>query len=84
MSSARARLFQLADLVRESRDETVVILETRGGSERLLASPHYVAVDHHSARLALNGEVSRPGTRTQDPPGRETQRPSFAGNRIAG
>jgi hypothetical protein len=33
ISTARTRLFQLADLVRQSGDDSVVVLEQRGGSE---------------------------------------------------
>ena len=33
MSKARAKLFALADLVRGSGDDTVVVLERRGGGE---------------------------------------------------
>ena len=59
MSSARARLFHLADLVRHSRDDTVVILEGRGGVEPLALV--------REARLAfLEDQVSRvdPGLQT--------------------
>ena len=33
ISSARSRLFELADLVRRSGDDTVVVFEQRGGHE---------------------------------------------------
>jgi hypothetical protein len=33
ISNARSRLFELADLVRRSEDDTVVVLEQRGGGE---------------------------------------------------
>jgi len=33
MSRARARLFELAELVRRSGDDTAVVLEQRGGGE---------------------------------------------------
>ena len=33
MSTGRARLFELAELVRSSGDDTVVVLEQRGGGE---------------------------------------------------
>jgi hypothetical protein len=35
ISTARKQLFDLADLVRTSRDDTVVVLEQRGGVERV-------------------------------------------------
>lgn len=35
ISSARSRLFELADLVRGSADDTVVVFEQRGGREGL-------------------------------------------------
>lgn len=35
LSSARARLFELAELVRESGDDTVVVLEHRGSREQV-------------------------------------------------
>jgi 2-phospho-L-lactate guanylyltransferase (CobY/MobA/RfbA family) len=35
ISSARARLFHLTDLVRTSGDDTVVVLEQRGAGERV-------------------------------------------------
>jgi hypothetical protein len=35
LSAARARLFELADLVRQSGDDTVVILEHRGSREQV-------------------------------------------------
>ena len=54
MSSARARLFQLADLVRESRDETVVILEARGGVEpvALVRESRLAFLENHASRAA--------------------------------
>lgn len=33
LSTARSDLFRLADLVRQSRDGTIVVLESRGGGE---------------------------------------------------
>ena len=35
ISTARAKLFQLTDLVRTSDDDTVVVFEQRGGRERV-------------------------------------------------
>jgi hypothetical protein len=35
ISTARSRLFELTDLVRTSADDTVVVLEQRGGLERV-------------------------------------------------
>ena len=35
ISTARKQLFQLTDLVRKSGDDTVVVLEQRGGVERV-------------------------------------------------
>lgn len=54
MSSARARLFQLADLVRQSRDETIVILEARGGVESvvLVRESRLAFLENHAARAA--------------------------------
>jgi hypothetical protein len=54
MSSARARLFQLADLVRKSEDDTVVVFEARGGAEgvALVRESRLAFLEDHAARTA--------------------------------
>ena len=54
MSSARARLFQLADLVRQSEDDTVVVFEARGGAEpvALVRESRLAFLEDQAARRA--------------------------------
>jgi hypothetical protein len=60
LSTARAKLFQLSDLVTQSADETVVILERRG------TSGHAALV--REARLAyLEARVSEFDRRSEQP-----------------
>jgi hypothetical protein len=60
ISTARATLFQLTDLVRTSGDETVVVLEQRGTSEGVALV--------REARLAyLEARVSELEKRTDQP-----------------
>jgi hypothetical protein len=60
ISTARSRLFELTDLVRTSGDDTVVVLEQRGGLERVALV--------REARLAyLEARVSELEQREQTP-----------------
>ena len=60
ISSARSDLFKLAELVRQSRDTTVVVLEARGGVEPVALV--------REARLAyLEERVAQMDTTTAEP-----------------
>jgi hypothetical protein len=58
ISAARSRLFQLADLVRQAGDDTVVVLEQRGQVEPVALV--------REARLAYLEERVLQGDRTRD------------------
>lgn len=60
ISTARARLFQLTDFVRESCDDAVVIIEQRGGVESVaLVRETRLAYLEERARLA---DAAQPAT----------------------
>ena len=60
LSSARADLFRLAELVRQSRDGTVVVLEGRGGVEP-------VALVREARLTYLEERVAQMETRAAQP-----------------
>jgi hypothetical protein len=60
LSSARADLFKLAELVRQSRDGTVVVLEGRGGVEP-------VALVREARLTYLEERVAQMETNTAQP-----------------
>ena len=55
ISTARGELFKLADLVRQSRDGTIVILEGRGGVEpvALVREAHLAYLEDRVAQMNL-------------------------------
>ena len=60
ISTARAKLFQLTDLVRTSGDDTVVVLEQRGG-------PEQVALVRESRLAYLEARVTELEKRDEQP-----------------
>jgi hypothetical protein len=62
MSSARGRLFELADLVRQSSDDTAVVFEHRGSKDHVVLVRE-ARLDYLEARVAaLEKRVETPFT----------------------
>lgn len=62
MSSARGRLFELADLVRQSSDDTAVVFEHRGSKDHVVLVRE-ARLDYLESRVAaLEQRVEKPFT----------------------
>ena len=60
ISTARAEIFRLAELVRQSRDETIVVLEGRGGvdSVALVREARLAYLEDREAQMNLQAPSS--------------------------